>query len=89
MDTKNQESTSEVTASPLRHKFVARQPIFDKNIKLQAYELLFRSGFDNTFDEFSNQEHASSRTLMDSFFLFGIKELANNKRVFINFTGKV
>ena len=30
--------------------FVARQPIFGRQQKVYAYELLFRSGLDNFFD---------------------------------------
>ena len=29
--------------------FVARQPIFDKQLNVYAYELLFRSGFQNVY----------------------------------------
>jgi len=29
--------------------FVARQPIFDAKLEVQAYELLFRSGAENFF----------------------------------------
>ena len=31
--------------------FIARQPIFDRKNKVFAYELLFRSGFDNFVEE--------------------------------------
>lgn len=75
--------------NPLKNKFVARQPIFDRQLKIVGYELLFRSGSDNFFDELQDQEHASSRALFDSFFLFGMSELAGGKRLFINFTRKL
>lgn len=73
----------------LKRKFVARQPIFDRQLKVVAYELLFRTGFHNVFDEYSDQDVASSKTLLDSFLLFGLNQLAGGKRAFINFTKKV
>jgi EAL and modified HD-GYP domain-containing signal transduction protein len=78
-----------VRDNPLRRKFVARQPIFDRDKKVVAYELLFRTSLDNFFDQLSGQDDASSKTLLDSFLLFDINELAGGKQVFINFTRKV
>lgn len=75
--------------NPLRRKFVARQPIFNREMDVIGYELLFRTGFDNFFDTNSDQEHATSKTLLDSFILFGMKELTGGKRGFINFTQKM
>ncbi len=75
--------------SPLRRKYVARQPIFDRDKKVVAYELLFRTGFDNFFDVSCHQDNASSQILFDSFLLFGMNELAGGKKVFINFTRNV
>ncbi|MCP4218681.1 MAG: HDOD domain-containing protein [bacterium] len=66
--------------------FVARQPIFTPNRKIYGYELLFRSNRDNYFDQAINQDFASSKTLVDSFISFGIKELTREKRAFINMT---
>jgi EAL and modified HD-GYP domain-containing signal transduction protein len=65
--------------------FVARQPIFDRSQKVFAYELLFRAGLDNYFDD-SDPDQASSRVIADSFLLFGIEELTGNALAFINFT---
>lgn len=78
-----------VDKNPLRRKFVARQPIFDREKNVIGYELLFRTGFDNFFDINSDQDHATSKTLLDSFILFGMKELTGGKRGFINFTQKM
>lgn len=85
----NINTDSAFTPSPLKRKFVARQPIFDRQLKVVGYELLFRSGFHNVFDGYSNQDLASSKTLLDSFLLFGLNELVRGKRAFINFTKKV
>jgi c-di-GMP-related signal transduction protein len=65
--------------------FVARQPIFDRNLKVVAYELLFRSGLENMFCE-TNGDQATSQVIVNSFLIFGIDEIAAGARAFINFT---
>jgi EAL and modified HD-GYP domain-containing signal transduction protein len=69
--------------------FVARQPIFDRDEKIYGYELLFRRGLENFFDENLDKDFASSKVLLDSFILFDLKELTRGKRAFLNFTGPV
>jgi len=65
--------------------FVARQPIFDKLKRVVAYELLFRSGFENFFS--ANNGDAASQTVMSSaVHIFGLAALTGGKPVFINFT---
>ena len=65
--------------------FVARQPIFDREQTVYAYELLFRSGLDNFFKH-SDQDQASSKVIIDSFVSIGMKEMTGGKKAFINFT---
>ena len=65
--------------------FVARQPIFDRQQKVHAYELLFRSGIDNYFDHF-DEDQASSKVMIDGFLSIGIEKLTGGKKAFINFT---
>ncbi|MCP5108945.1 MAG: HDOD domain-containing protein, partial [bacterium] len=69
--------------------FVARQPIFDTKQKIFGYELLFRSGLENFFDQSLDVDFASSKTLLDTLLLFGIEELTMGKKMFLNFTKKV
>lgn len=69
--------------------FVARQPIFDTERKIFGYELLFRSGLENFFDQSLDIDFASSKTLLDTLLLFGIDELIKGKKMFLNFTKKV
>lgn len=73
----------------MKHKYVARQPIFDRSRKVIGYELLFRAGFDNVFNDYWSPDNASSQTLLDSFLLFGINELTGGKQAFINFTRNI
>lgn len=65
--------------------FVARQPIFDQDKQLFAYELLFRSGISNVFPEIDGVT-ATSNLLSSSFFTVGIERISAGKKVFINFT---
>jgi c-di-GMP-related signal transduction protein len=65
--------------------FVARQPIFQVNKKLFAYELLFRTGMSNAFPGIDGGT-ATSSLLSSSFFTVGIERISGGKLVFINFT---
>lgn len=69
--------------------FVGRQPIFDRKLKVQAYELLFRSGEANkaTFGKIS-ADSATSTTIVNSFLEFGLDKLVGDKLAFINLTEK-
>jgi len=68
--------------------YVARQPIFDCNGKVYAYELLYRSGLDNYFSHHDGDE-ASSSVINDSMFGFGLESLTGGKIAFINLTREV
>jgi EAL and modified HD-GYP domain-containing signal transduction protein len=64
--------------------FVARQPIFNAQMGVYGYEMLFRSSRENRFAS-SDQEQASLSVIANSFFVFGIGTLAGDARAFINF----
>jgi c-di-GMP-related signal transduction protein len=64
---------------------VARQPIFDVNLNVFGYELLFRSNFINTYDGIDGDQ-ATHDVIANSFLLIGIEALTNGKKAFINFT---
>ena len=79
-----------MTSAPVSHPaspdlFVARQPIFDAELKVYGYEMLFRASKENRFTS-SDQEQASLSVIANSFFVFGIGTLAGDTRAFINFT---
>lgn len=66
--------------------FVARQPIFDKNNKAIAYELLYRrNSLSNYYDE-SDADKATLEVIRNSYFIIGIDKVAGGKKAFINFT---
>lgn len=68
--------------------FIARQPIFDRQERLYAYELLFRSGLDNIFTH-PDPDQASAKVMADSLLLLGLKAIIGGKRAFINVTRHV
>jgi len=65
--------------------FVARQPIFDKNLNVFAYELLYRSDEQNKA-VFVNDEVATSRVINNSLLSMGIDKVTASKKMFINFS---
>jgi c-di-GMP-related signal transduction protein len=77
------------TEKKVENIYVARQPIFDTDQKIFGYELLFRSGLENFFDQKLDIDFASSKTLLDTLLLFGIDELIKGKKMFLNFSRKV
>lgn len=66
--------------------FVARQPIFDREDNVIAYELLYRSNTNNFFDYSISSNMATTLLLINSFFSFGIETLINDKISYINFS---
>ncbi len=66
---------------PLR--YVARQPIFDREEKVFGYELLFRDGLENAFHGDSDE---ASRATLDRSLLMGLDVLCDGRRAFVNCT---
>jgi len=64
---------------------VARQPIFDVNLNVFGYELLFRSDFIDHYNG-TDGDQATRNVIANSFLLIGMGALTNGKRAFINFT---
>jgi c-di-GMP-related signal transduction protein len=63
-------------------KFIARQPILNRRRDVFAYELLFRSGIQNSFDGV-NLEQASA-SMFDTSFMIGLQKLTGGQRAFVN-----
>ncbi|WP_341937029.1 EAL and HDOD domain-containing protein [Marinimicrobium sp. C2-29] len=64
---------------------LARQPIFDSNMRVVAYELLCRTGNINRAD-FSSGDSASSQVLLHTFAELSLEIVVGKNRAFINFT---
>jgi EAL and modified HD-GYP domain-containing signal transduction protein len=65
-------------------RYVARQPIFDRDQKVFGYELLFRDDMENAFH--SRDADAASRSTLDSSLLVGLDVLCDGRRAFLNCT---
>lgn len=64
--------------------FVARQPIFDRNRRIQGYELLFRRNQANVA-QVSDGRAATGHVLSASYLEIGIQELTAGMPAYINF----
>ncbi|HLW84387.1 MAG TPA: HDOD domain-containing protein [Candidatus Sulfotelmatobacter sp.] len=72
---------------PKQLRFVARQPIFDREEKVFGYELLFRNGLENSFvSADADAANEASRATLDSSLLMGLNVLCDGKRAFVNCT---
>ena len=69
----------------IREIHVARQPIFDRNLKIYAYELLFRSNAQDNFNE-NSADQATYDLVSNTFLALGFETLTKGKKAFINFT---
>ncbi len=69
--------------------FLARQPIFNRNRHVVAYEILYRSSAKNTYDLGIDGDMATASVVMDALINFGIKKLTGGKMAYINFTRKL
>lgn len=65
--------------------FIARQPIYDRDIKLIGYELLYRSG-DTNVATFVDGKAASSEVILNGFLNIGFDGLVGSSLAFINIT---
>jgi c-di-GMP-related signal transduction protein len=68
-------------------QFIARQPIFDTQLEVFGYELLFRNGVENCFSGI-DEDQATSQVIAGSALLFGMESLLGAGKGFINFTRK-
>lgn len=69
--------------------FMARQPIFDLNNNVYAYELLYRSnGNKNEYTGISGDE-STANVFSNTFFGLDVKHVIGNAKAFINFTSNL
>ncbi len=74
--------TASITSSPTR--FIARQPIFDREEKVFGYELLFRSGFENRYN--AKDGTAAACDVTDNFLNADAGILTAGRKAFLNAT---
>jgi EAL and modified HD-GYP domain-containing signal transduction protein len=70
-------------------RYIARQPIFDQNMRVHAYELLYRGSSQSVNADFHDGDKATRSLLSDAITVFGLPRLTNSKLAFVNFTEKL
>ncbi|MCE5235060.1 MAG: HDOD domain-containing protein [Clostridiaceae bacterium] len=65
--------------------YIARQPIFNRQMNVYGYELLYRKS-QNNFYEGTDDDEATVSLINNTFLVFGLGELVDNTRAFINFS---
>jgi len=65
--------------------FVARQPVFDGDFNVVAYELLYRNSLKN-FADFSDPNVATMKVLINAFSEVGLEKISSGHPVLINVT---
>lgn len=65
--------------------FLARQPIFDKNMGIYGYELLYRQSGDNFFSGIDDDQ-ATAELIYNTFLVMGLQDLTDGTNAFINFS---
>lgn len=65
------------------HRFLALQPIFNRQREIFGYEVLSRSGWDNRF---TGDSDAATQMMVDDWMFHGIHELTGGYRIFLNCT---
>jgi len=67
---------------------LARQPIFDTNVEVVAYELLFRE-FDPDFANVIDGDRATSAVLVNALTNLDFSQILGSCKAFINFTANM
>jgi EAL and modified HD-GYP domain-containing signal transduction protein len=67
------------------HAWVGRQPIFDRDLEVRGYELLYRNSAVNQAT-FTNPSQAASETIVNAFLEIGIDRLVGATRAWLNLT---
>lgn len=67
----------------MENALIARQPIFDGNGDIYAYELLFRDSKQN-FATVTDNRHATATVLANTFNTFGLDRIVESNKAFIN-----
>src|SRR4051794_27223680 len=63
--------------------FIARQPIFDRDLEVNGYELLFRGANENVAIV-SDHDEATSTVVINAFTEFGLDAVVGDRRAWIN-----
>jgi c-di-GMP-related signal transduction protein len=65
--------------------YIARQPIFDRKMRVYGYELLYRSGMDNVYDG-SDDNKSTAELINNTFLAMQSDKVTGKSKAFINFS---
>lgn len=68
--------------------FIGRQAIYDNDLNVMGYELLYRPHDVAFLDKIEDEDHATSQVLFNSFMEAGLGELVGRHKAFVNLTRK-
>lgn len=69
----------------MQNIYIGRQPIYNRNLKVIGYELLFRR-FDTETSGVIDQDAATSQVILNAFMEIGLDDLVGSGMAFINLT---
>ena len=69
--------------------FVGRQPIYNRNLGVYGYEMLFRDSAKNMATMDSNEDAATSQVIINTFMEMGVDNLVGTRKVCINLTQRL
>lgn len=72
--------------SQLQDIFVARQPIFQRDLSVYGYELLFRANNEENQAVILGGDEASAQVMMGAFGDMGLSDVVGEQLAFVNFT---
>src|SRR5690606_15599964 len=73
---------------PMDGILLARQAIYNRDLAIHAWELLFRAPRSEKA-EFANGDHATSAVLLNAFNALPVADILEGKPAFVNFTRKL
>ncbi len=69
--------------------FIGRQPIYNRNLGVYAYEILFRDGCRNNTGQNFNEDIATAQVINNTFLEIGLDKLVGSSMVCINTTERL
>ena len=79
----------EVSSHPLQSALIGRQPIYGDDVKVFAYELLYRGGGGNQAN-FVDGDSATANVVLNTFLEIGLEQVVgHNHKAFINITRSI
>ena len=69
--------------------FIGRQPIYNRNLGVYAYEILFRDGGKNSAGQNFNEDIATAQVISNTFLDIGMDKLVGSSMVCINSTERL